>query len=412
MNYLCLQSIMGIFMIIVTTFAHTDAHLKGWEALDLVRYEIADANVYMEKGLESLLPTVEECLLSDQQPHYLFQDPNRIDAVLETINQVMGIIKPNLEEQRQIVGELMQASNFLIDPLYLVRQTTTKDLLRAGKLLPGFTYDPNEDAAICHNQFASSSESPRSALPFTIPLPEDPNSDDITSALETVHIAKLNAGIIIHEVAEVTLIKHIRPTDPYCRWFTDGFANLISFLVLKKHAGPAVAQDFIDGFDPATFSHLEKQVNLRYWLDLNLALMGNDTSVKELADLNHARYRYATLEAKRIVEKYGIKIIARILEQLSKQESRGGNDVLKVIQGVTGEDMELRMARYQSFTSKAEGIQTYQKALQQAKMQEDLLKTLMNLQYLYELDNPELGNKAEQFRVGPRQVLLCQQHSL
>ena len=63
--------LIGFIVFSIHTHVNSNPHLDGWEAMDLVHFIVADTKVYMEKGLEPLLPTIKTDLTSDpQDPGY------------------------------------------------------------------------------------------------------------------------------------------------------------------------------------------------------------------------------------------------------------------------------------------------------------------------------------------------------
>jgi hypothetical protein len=388
MTRLSVQVLIGITALSTCVYATSNPHLKGWEEVNLKLCLIADSNVYVEPGLESWLPVVEEHLHSAQQNRQFFNDPNNSKVVLETINELLGIDDSNLDYQCHLIKEVTPWIGVSVNPLYLVRQTTIKKLLRSGTSIPGFSYDPNEDVAICHNQFENTKKHSQSSIPLTIPISDEHTKSEVTEMFGLMSQLTSSPGVIVHEVTEITLLKTINATDAYCRWFSDGFANAITYCVLEKHQGPSAAQDFARLHDPNSCSYPKNQIHLQYWLNLKLALLGNFPPIAELSSLDQARYSYATYEASRLMERHGTKIIAQIVSQLSKRESRGGEDILAVIGEITGEDMKARMRHYQDFSTPQEVVTRYRVELQQAIRDKEWKEALIKLNFLYELDEP------------------------
>lgn len=376
----------SLLLLSVHAQASPDPFLKGWEAMELNRHEIADTNVYVEPGLESLLPEVEEHLRAAQRSRQLFfQDPYRTTAILESINQILGVEEPNQLGQKEFFDLFSRLLQIPINPLYIVSQTNAKDLLRSGKSLPGFTYNSQTDQAICQNQCESTTKHPLSAWPLTLPVKADTNDSSISDGLETLQQFTKNPGVIIHEVTEMSLVQIIHPTDPLCRWFHDGVAEAVAYEVLKQHQGYNAAQAYLKLRDPNHYEVPKEQVNLRYWPSADHTLLDRYTYLELLNDQSLARYYYATEEVRRLIERHDLSILAKIIDAFSQRESRGANDLFIVIQELTGEDLAQRFLRYQTFTDKQEGIKHYATAYNEASSHKDHIAMLLNLHSLYEL---------------------------
>lgn len=107
---------------------------------------------------------------------------------------------------------------------YLVRGATAKAFLRAGGQLPNCTYDRQADAAVYNPQIRVA---PGGKVPenwdFAVPVPSDRPFDEFvagTFAMLQRLCGSCAVGVAIHEVTEMTMIRRMRPTDPYCRWFS------------------------------------------------------------------------------------------------------------------------------------------------------------------------------------------------
>ncbi len=371
-------------------YSHSD--LDGWEAIDLVHYEIADTNVYMERGLEPLLPTIKACLAPEVSSQQWWYDPNLVDQILATINGCLGISDANQDEQRAMIKAFSPVLDVPVNPLYLVRQTTTKAILRSGKEIPGFSYDPNTDSACALNNFRSQSGHQTQEMSLTIPLPEDDQETVCKEFLMGVKHLKTSPDTAIHEVAEITLVRTAQPIGPYTRWFNEGTANVITYHVLARHLGNAEAEEFLKGYDPTQYASLEKQINLRYWPILNYTLLGYNPPLESLKDLNLARYSYATWEVKRLVDSHGIAVLTMIIQDYLQQSKRNSETLFATILKHTGEDLDERFNRYQDFSTLRDGQKKYVLAFQQAKLQKDALGSLLNLQYFDELKLAEHNN--------------------
>ncbi len=166
-------------------------------------------------------------------------------------------------------------------------------------------------------------------------------------------------NVAIHEVTEMTLVEGMRPTDPYFRWFSDGFANAITCLLVEKYAGEEAAQEFAAAYDIGKCRHLERELNLRYWMATDSCIHIDPMPVKAEAEFEYARYAYSLVEARAMIDKHGIDCVHRNAEAFRARESRTGADLLDVIRETIGEDIQERLARYQTFSTREEGLAKY-----------------------------------------------------
>ena len=150
-----------------------------------------------------------------------------------------------------------------------------------------------------------------------------------------------------------------KPTDPYWRWFSDGFANAITAVLLEKHLGKASADEFIKDDDLGQYRDLEQEVNLRYWMMGTYFPYVTEAPVETEGKFLHARYAYSFFEAKRLIDANGIDCVRKILDRIAAKQSRTTADLLAVIKDVTGQDLGPRLALYQTFDTAEQGIPKY-----------------------------------------------------
>jgi hypothetical protein len=193
------------------------------------------------------------------------------------------------------------------------------------------------------------------------------------------------ADAAIHEVTELTLLRRVRPTDPYWRWFSDGFANAVTETLVGKYMGKEAAVEFAKNYDPNEHRSQEKEINLRYWMMGTYFPYVTEIPVKPESDILHARYTYSFLEAKRLIDANGIDCVRKILDKIAVKESRSTADLLAVIKEVTGQDVEPRLARYQTFETPEQGIPKYALAYQAAQQANDWAQGFVSVMRMMEL---------------------------
>jgi len=380
----------------VFVWAQTDPN--NWEKLNLNSTTIAGAKVYYEKSFEPNLPFFEKKykeFLSDKDKSNTFD--SKKNQILADINSILGISEPDTELQDRAWTEFIDAfSSLEMITIYLVKQSTTKDFIRAGGTLPNFTYDKASDTVKYNPQITrSSKDGPLRNFEFAFPISSDEAfEEDISLIFRVIQDGfKSSFDIAIHEIVEMSLLKKAKPTDPYWRWFTDGVANAVTYEILTKHAETEYADGFIKDHDVNNYGELRKELNLRYWLTGRFCILLHDMPTESGKRFNYARYVFSMHEIRRLIEEHGIDCIRRIMDEISAKQSRTGSDLLKTIKNVTGEDMNVRLAAYQSFEQREQGIAKYVTAFNEASKNKDYKQMVFNLFRMHEL---RLPSEAEQ----------------
>lgn len=358
----------------------------GWKQLNLRETTLAGTRVYYEQSLEPNLPALERGLtmLADGRDK-LAEVLARREEIIAEINRILGVADPDLRDQDNTF--LMVGGTFAQTKLtfYFVTKTTIKEFLRSGGQLPDFEYDRASDTAGYNPKLAvPRGTKPPATWEFCIPMPEEHLESLIVQGLGRV----LGGGMVdtaIHEVTEMTLLLRVRPTDPYWRWFSDGFANAITRTLLARYVSSDAAEEFARLYDPNGCRDLEKQANLGYWMLGNYTVYTSDAPVPAESSIQHARYTYSTLEAQRLIDRHGLDCVRRILDAVCAGDSRKGSDLLEVIRTVTGEDMKERLGHYQTFETQAEGIAKYANAYQESLQAKNLEQMFVNVLRLMEV---------------------------
>ena len=371
-----------------------------WQNFDLGKIQVNGVTVQYEKSLSPELAGLQQTL-SD----FLKQEAKNVaqledlkakwDEIIEQVNRILGF-SPTEEQkvnQRKLLSKFIAVQFRLAKPgqkttIYLVTKKSTKDYLRKGGSLPGFTYDRTKDEADYTFAYYRSSKDEQVSEEIEIVVPvgaeqaEKGFSIFLTERIERQQ--SLMAGVALHELVEGTMLSHrLKPRDPYFRWFSDGFANGIAIHLLRTNVSKQEAAEYADTRNTKKYAALEKQLNLRYWMASAWCIK---TPLASEGELSNARYTYATFEAARLIVKYGIGCVAKILEKACKNESGNySRDLILAIKEVTGEDMEKRFLRYQTFETKEQGIAQYAKSSNAAVDQKDYGKALPCLLRIHEL---------------------------
>lgn len=372
-----------------------------WRTFDLATVEVAGVTVRYEKSLAGDLADLRRMLsdfLKQEAKNFAQVDALRAkpDKIIGQVNTILGFSPTDRQkaEQRNILSNFLRVQLRLANPghkttIYLVTQKSIKDYLRRGGSLPGFSYDKAKDEAN-YNFFVDMHDTgDKGERHIALPIP----------ARETVkHLAgfftgfgnmqsTVTVGLALHELIEVTMMGYrFKPRDPYFRWFSDGFANAVTILVLKQHLGEKMAAAFAKSYDISKYADLEKQINLLYWMGVGFSI---EAPIESEQRLNHARYAYATHEAVRLIDRHGIGCVARILDKACKNEQRNhSRNLISAVKEVTGEDIEKRFLRYQTFGTKAEGIERLAASFNAAIGRKDYAGALPLMLRIHELRWP------------------------
>ena len=386
---------LGLIAVLLAGYAAA-AQSDPWQKLNLSKTDIAGATVYYEKCFEPNLPFFEKTyrqFLKATESKKTESLQNK-DQIIAEINRILGIEDPNIKAQRQMLDDLTRPLPFPKPTFFLVTQATVKDFLRAGGKLPNFTYDKATDTAGYYFQLWGTPQTLDQQTPqFAFPLKSEAEFEQVvalvfgklTEIVSPSPATPARLGLAIHEVTEVSLVSRLKPQGPYCRWFTDGFANAITVEILTRHISENHAEEYGEMVDFRPYEDLENQINLKYWMAGQYCVFPFQTPIEHERRMVDARYAYAMREAQRLIDKHGIDCVRKILDELSGAESRTGDDIIGAIKNVTGEDMEVRLNKYQTFRTREEGIPKYTVPFNAASKNNDYEQMLINLLRVMEL---------------------------
>jgi len=366
---------------------------KGWEQLNLSATTLAGMKVYYEKALEPNLPVFERELVKfTARRDSSGGGPAQREQIVADLNRILGVTDPNLQGwQQEALAALAGAFSGPRMTFCLAKTTTIKDYLRGGGQLPDFHYERATDTAEYTPQILIKKRPGVAPVPdWELWVPIRPQVDFaayVSGFFESVGrmFGPVLTPMALHEVTEMTLLRRARPVDAHWRWFSDGSANAITCTLVEKYLGREAGQRFARAYDPNGCRALEKQINLRYWMLANYCPYTVDVPVKAEADLEHARYAYATFEAQRLTAAHGIGCVREILDKIAARDTRTSVDLLRTIQEVTGEDIAARLRQYQAFTDATEAGAKYVAACQAAIAKKDYEQAFVNLMRVLEL---------------------------
>ncbi len=310
------------------------------------------------------------------------------NVITDDINNIVGgddELKTFLKKQ---FDDLIKTSSLIPDVFsgnknvfYLLLQSTSKDYLRAGGTLPNHSYDKKTDTAEYKLEFRSESNNPLEQSEYFFSFSSAKTFEVEMQRIFSMFLEELSENpvhfeyLVIHEIAEIAIVRQMRIRDPHRRWFTDGFANAITHSILLSHSSQEAANSFMVDYSTEPYKELENKLNLKYWMSAQFAFMNKFPLEKENR-FDYARYCFATQEAKQLVDVYGIEIIKKIIAQYKKLEDKNTDSLYSVIQKVTGEDLRKRFEKYQNFQTRKEGYVHYKRQYEQA-MQEKNVKVMI-----------------------------------
>lgn len=377
---------------------------EAWKQLKLDTTRIAGATVYYEKCFEPNLPEFESVYKQflDEKGKLKKIVTNNIQIVTE-INQILGATEFESEAKKQ-AGMLDAVSRIMSQianaqfTFSLARVDTIKDYFRSGGQLPDWEYNKTTDkityqgfffdGRIAYDktsdqvEFIQTKDADGSSLKeLDWPILIDSNQtfeeavgDSFQYMRELTDRKKY--GLAIHEVTEMTIVLHTKLYDVHWRWFTDGVADAVTYELLRRHFGQKDAAEWSDHRNVSDYNDIEKEINLMYWMHCPYDV---ETTLKYESRLNFARYAYSMHEAQRLIKKYSLGCLRKILNKVCSKRDRRSEDLFQAIKEVTSEDMRERLGRYQTFEGTKEGTDKYNRLFEAARKQEDYEQMLINL---------------------------------
>jgi hypothetical protein len=216
----------------------------------------------LEPRREELRAGLDRLLESRAGAQKLYQQlAGHKEQIIERIGTIVGASDMALSRRvmEQFTDMLVRFTSTPVN-LIVVSQEMAKDYLRQGGKLPGFTYDKPSDM-VAYN-FAVDSGSP---LPSQIVIPVGPTSKGMFNSPGSL-FGSMSVGVIIHEAVEGAILVRLKPSSPYYRWFSDGFAEAITAIVLREYFTLEMADDHLSGREVEEYADIKQQVNLAYWI--------------------------------------------------------------------------------------------------------------------------------------------------
>jgi len=331
-------------------------------------------------------------LQSANSPSHPVLDQNH---ALARIGEILGTDESILENMRFLFdGPLSSPKSLVWDPqqatLVFADQQRIKSFLREGGQLPGYSYDRATDTAAYSTSQVSFSP-PSSPFEWILPIgPDFRLEHEMKALLEALQNYKgMPPGVIIHEAAEMALVRPIKFEDRYWRWFSEGVANAVAVRLLREMIGPQAAKEHEKTFSTEPYNDLKGKINLQYWMAANYCI---ETKLEDEKRLELARYAFASYEIQRLVEIHGFDCIRKISDILTQQLSVTSRTICQAIYKVSGEDMNERLMHYQQFKSHQEGVSQCVSAYNEYIKAEDVHSLLTVLLRMMELETNLIGS--------------------
>lgn len=385
-----LRRAIGCFLLTWAAFATHAADSFPTNDFELVNGSAAGVRYLYDKSLAPVSSDLQRAIerfasAAKRRAEEVAQLKAKAGEVISEVDRALGV-RTNLisvEEQHSVLTNILtfDVTRFILPKtIYILTFQNTKARLRKGVRIPYFAYDSRADQAAFTMQFGGTttpgglpvmSVTPGASsygdLPFLVfPVPEGAGASAALSQYLENFLVDMR-GAAVHEVVELSIVRQLRLGDPFFRWFSDGFANAVSEQVLQRVAGADAARLFAEVFDPGKCSLAPNTINLRWWMPANRLI---EPPIELEAELQKARYAYATALARKIIQAGGINSVRAVLEELSWKTHVFSTDIEKAIQSAAKVDVKALLDEQQPFSSVPDGILYYSNRIDQLVRQE------------------------------------------
>ena len=382
---------------------------QAYEAIfNFIKHDVDGITVYIHNVLEdqadSLIAEVQTFAKGQQTKREEFESLlNVFDLILMDIHRLTGMQADEsmVASQRKKV-EFFLMQSLVLQPerrtiIYMMEREQLKDKLRQDVKLPYFQYKDDEDKVNYEWRWDAQGDHAHLSIPLIIPIPLEAQ-DAASSAKVFFNVIsqvsqQFSMGLALHEVIELCILNRLKPGDPWWRWFSDGYANALAIHLLEKHIGQEQAAMFAQLFEPEKHGENRNKVNLLYWpggYNVEIDSLPHDGQIKT------QRYCWATHEARRIMNKHGPQVVARILEKATGNPPTTLEQLAKAMYEVTGEDPRQQLLQYQTYQTIEQGHQQFMRTYQQAANRGDKSTAAYALLRAIEL----AGDDPHRFRQG------------
>ncbi|WP_145075453.1 tetratricopeptide repeat protein [Poriferisphaera corsica] len=163
----------------------------------------------------------------------------------------------------------------------------------------------------------------------------------------------IGRGVAIHEIAELAIIRRLNAQPLHSRWFTDGMAEVVTWLVLRDVYGEEMAQQWER--DTELFGDMLSEVDLLRWEKKGAQI---ETKIETISRLGQARYAFAGEEFRRLVDVYGEDVIKQIIGnavEMGEQRQATDTSLVAAVEDVDPGFGE-RMKRYMKYEGGQEAM--------------------------------------------------------
>jgi hypothetical protein len=347
-----------------------------WEALGLASAEVGGRRVYYERSLGEdvvgpLTAAYGRVMAAAGERGAL---AGRAGEAVAEIERLVGRPEdPNWSRGREGV---IRAGGALVEPLLavplcVVSKAALVDYLRGGGKVAGYRLEEPEGrvtfaygrgtrgGATTTTTTGPAPGSGATGRPDALVLLVRPGheGEDVRKGLGILGQldARRTFWAMLHEAAELAILQRLKPNAFSWRFFSDGMANAIADEVGARVLGPG-SWGSAEAHDPAAYADLRAELNLPYWMGVAAEV---DVPSAEEGRLRMARYAYATVEARALLERCGWDRLPAILDAAAGMPVRDADGIIRAVERVTGERWAGRLARYQGFVGSAAGAKLY-----------------------------------------------------
>lgn len=380
------------------TAAGVAAEESPWDKFDLATTEVGGITLHYDKAFEPRIgdvkDTITKYLDGAKTVRARVATLTEGDAVFNDVDALVGLTPPDdfKAMRRSVFARFAgQGAAVLegIKDVCLVQQDAVKERLRAGETFPGFTYDKATDTATynfgVHYSSSGAGEGAKGASgSIALPVKDADDAAKMVDSFFKMLEGGGRLGTAIREIAEMSIRARLNESDPHLRWFVEGFSSAAARQLLEKYVGEAAAKDYAADSGTEAFADIQKGVNLAYWMDTDFEVK---TPLKSEGRLGSARYAFATLEARRLVDAHGSACLKAILDKTSTAAGTTPGGLVAIIKEATGEDVAPRLAEYQSFETRQKGLELYTAQIKPAVDRKDYAAALPPILRVIELED-------------------------
>ena len=160
-------------------------------------------------------------------------------------------------------------------------------------------------------------------------------------------------GVVVHEIAEGVILRRLGGQSLHSRWFTDGMAEAVTWIVLRDLYGEQMAEQWVR--DTSDYEDMVEDVDLLRWENKAVAV---NVEVQQMAELSAARYAFAAEEMRRLVEIEGEGVFKQLIDEAVRLGEKGGATDRSLVDAAKQIDPDFlkQMVKYRRFEGTQEDM--------------------------------------------------------